>query len=1131
MGEKRTKLAGWRLSVLAILIVFACVLMSFGFGLLNVYNDSNRNLKKIAPQTEGEIIDEEPEEELCWVDIRQNINSSGGTTYYISTAGQLAYFNWMLTDAGSTGEGGPVGYSDCTFVLNNDIKLDDIDNKGTTPLWTPIEIGKNAKNRNITFDGNNRTISGMHIKYTDDETPRNVGFFAELYGGVVKNLTFKNPVIEYEYHGDSLEASDAPVEIGVGVVAGVADSTYIENVTIENPTITVTTENSNGHNFYVGGAVGKMSLTLNYEDVDGEKTRKSINTVTPTQWGINTVNVIKTDDDSTDVNLEINAGTENNVTYGKATNGYLGGLVGVNVSSKIVNSTLKGCAVNPQFTPKEDEAILAGNYFVGGLCGLSTQIIPNRDFVVASGLYNNLLLNVDLGDIRTVTEDSYCGNLVGRVYSGGWVYNNMIIGTMPYSDLWGQVNNAVVHYTSINDGEQCIGDIVGGVQDYYLDSENVTYPDCALANGAHDPDEDNGSTEDIENFTYCARHQAGIRSLITAGDKTATVETMRKFNYVFETTASDEFQEFLSEKTTVAEAGGIQIDNFERMTYFKYEEGNLFHVIKPILKYEIGLTINEKNSQGEDASAYEKSVDAIYQFRNWEYDDENKVPVIGDYTGLDYTVIFDANSQADSRAYWTLNNESELESGRTYQIIYDPDPNHEYLVCEGYKFLGWKIDGLTEGPLWNSYLENGYINGEGYYQFGKEEITTPGRRFLAQWERQKFTVTFVVREKGKPDQELSTANVYYGRPVDKPTNVPVSEQGYKFVGWFLEEDLPNDDQDADESLAWKFGSEGKLMPGENITLYSGWINNFTMLSSLLDDVDYASYYEKYAVYFEDESGKKFHDAYDAALKARQNNDTSNTENLLKNLENSFEELRVDPQKLLKLPAFDDSKIENFCPFLYKDSARMMYLTFKETVRKYINSSETDRTNIEAYIANYNRLITLFDDLKNNLTNSVSLEKGGAGSDRVKNIVASYMNLQNKNASLDESKYSNESLAVLEEAQIALNKLWNAESGDPILEDIDLALTACQNAFDNLQPATADNAGNTNTDISEESTGAVPQLPISPLLLGVIIVVVLMLGVGGYIGFDIMKNKNLLLKNKKIVNQYNEEVEEDEEGYF
>ena len=109
----------------------------------------------------------------------------------------------------------------------------------------------------------------------------------------------------------------------------------------------------------------------------------------------------------------------------------------------------------------------------------------------------------------------------------------------------------------------------------------------------------------------------------------------------------------------------------------------------------------------------------------------------------------------------------------------------------------------------------------------------------------------VVREKGSEDVEYanSSEKVFYGHTITGPQETPTSEKGYSFVGWYLEENLPAEGEDANPDKQWIMGGNSDdLMPGRDITLYTGWINNFTVLSNLLDNEDYQTYYAKYDLY-------------------------------------------------------------------------------------------------------------------------------------------------------------------------------------------------------------------------------------------------------------------------------------------
>ena len=1115
MGKQQTKFRWFNFGILGMLLVFLCCVFSFGISLLDIDN-ATRN-RKISLDSKADT-----NSDINWIDIRSNSFASDvGNVYYINSPGQLAYMNYVLTNCANSDSS--VDYSGATFILENDIQLNHVYtneyDKYIVPFWTPIEIGSKGKNRNITFNGNGHAIIGMNIKCSDT-TPRNVGFFAEMEGGVFENVTFKDPIITYDYKGTSYASNDelrpdAPIELCVGVIAGSADSTYINDVKIENPSVTVTTENSNGHNFYVGGAVGKLSFTSNLvTDENGESVVQSTNTVTPSQWGINTVDVYKNDSDSSGVVLKVESGSEDGVTYGEATNGYLGGLVGVNISSKIINSTLRDFSIDAQLDPKEN-LTLAGTYYVGGLAGLTTQITSNKKLIVAAGLYNNLLIDVELSDIVAAADKSYCGNLVGRVYSGGWIYNNMVVGNMPYADFWGQVHNSLIRLV---DSADCIANFVGGIDQYYLNGNNDHFHDCMYS---YDSKESNG---EVEQFLFCPVHNPNRidldRSLDnTENDDSAMEVKMEKYNLYFSSFDSVEFEEFCNEKISIEYNGDTRtLDNFELMNYFMQSEGNMYHTVIPMLKYEVGLSIDKINPETNlEATIDEMRLDAIYQFRAWKYNKETNEPYLGGYTGFDYSVTFVANSPTNSKAYWIVTENdheekiTELSAGRTYQIIYEPEKPQ----CEGYEFVAWKVEGLEEGTdEWLSYKERGLLDEDGYYIFGKEQILETGRRFIAVWQIKEYKVNFVVREKGRADvvfADYPEETVVFGRTVTGPTTLPVSDQGYLCIGWFLKEDLPADGEDADADKQWVFGASSEnLMPGHDITLYSGWINNFTMLSKLLNDTTYQLYYENYKIFFNDVSGQNFYNAYKCALDTRASGDNSNINELLTNLKNTYNALQVDPQKLLALPAFDDARMENACPFLYDYEIRMLYNTFKNTVMQYIESDETDLSDVDAFIKYYNKLTDLFNSLRENLNQSVAIA-GGVGSNEVQEVIKRYYNVQNQNEQLDKVKYDGDSLAELDNAKNKVEELWTS---DPNLQDLKLAIDAYENAIKNLKPAGTTSADKVEAEGNANANSA-PQLPMQPAVLAVLIVLLLLACAGGYIGVDIFLSKRRVLQGNKV----------------
>ena len=1130
MGELRKKANGWRLSILGVLAAFSCLMMSFGAALLNWQNPG---LHKLFAADDVETNDTV----LYWGErIRSDgFSSSSGKTYYINAPEQLAFMSYIMAEAAANGDD---RYSGCTFILENDIDLGTVELGHKTesqtvvhPLWVPINLGKN---HNITFNGNGKTISGMTIKY-DDATPRNLGLFSEMVGGVFENVVFENPVIEYTYRGESIAATnalrpDAPIEIGVGVIAGAANGTYIKDVEIINPQVKFTANNLNAHNFYVGTAVGKLSYSASL--VDGKAT--PINTVTPTKWGLDTVKVETKNNGTAELTMKVNAGF--NANFGSATNGYLGGLVGANISSKILNSTLHSLAIKPEFT-----ANLAGTYYVGGMVGLTTQIATDEKLLVAAGLYNNVLVNVSIENFTA--QKSYAGKLAGRVVAGGWLYNNIVIGNNWPTKLWGEVSNSNIYLINNPEDGECIANILGGVDRYYLDRkyDTDTYSNCSYAETK--VSNENNQTE---TFVICQTHQNNQHTLFGRDtllngevDKTATEGEMQKYNHTF-TSVSDFNNNFVNKDSDVGDDTGNKYTKFSLLNVFT-EGGYMYYASLPIVKYELGLTVNIKNPEtGNDATDEEKVMDAAYQFRTWDTNTQSEPYLAGYHAENDYSILFKVKADDDksgAEPYWERLNEFEymekyyeLKVKRTYlQVINKP----ETPKCDGYELVGWRIEGLEDNsPKMQEMIDKNYFVQKKYgdsqiyvYDFdnpnAKERISEPGRCYYAVWAIQKFTVHYML-DKETPyriegENKDCIEEKFYGYTIDGllESQNPKPSRGRIFVGWFK---TYYGDDDADLSQRFVFGSSDPeyRMPGEDLFLYAGWKNNFTLLEDLIEE--YAKYFEQDAAgnlikkdgelillpYFNDELGSDFHAAYSAALKAYDQSDNTNANELLENLQSAINGLRVDPQKLLDLPAFNDELDENAYPFLYDYQTYMKYRATKNDILNYVQGADT--YNIAGFIMYYNNIVELYNGLKNNLHASVA-EVGGIKSAEVQDLITKYNKLKERNDKLDKTKYDETTLAKLDAAEEILNKLWagesSSESDGPHIRDVEMAVDAYEKALNNLKlKGATSTVGGTGTTSNKPNSGA-PKLPIDPMLLGILGVVILVVIVGGYIGIDMM----------------------------
>ena len=1021
MGEQQKKVCAWRLGILSVLLVLAFLLSGLGVYLVVPTNSfAAHKLKAADDETrywgtyDGEVDDGSGIHSGGFLDRKEK-------KIYISKPEELAYMRLVITTSGRSNS--TEDYTGYTFCLSNDIDLslesanvkdENGQYKKWNPYWMPVKIGRN-KNRNIVFDGQGHKISGLRIKYDNVTSPENAGFFASMIGGAVMNVTFVDPVIDYTYVGtEGSEHAPRPSDVCIGIIAGEADSTYINNVTIENPTINFSSKNVNAHNFCVGGVVGKMTFTR-------KSLNESINTIYPNQWGLDKVKIYKSGAKQPSIAMTINQGE--GAGYGNAAYGYFGGLVGANVSSKIINCTVQDAQLTPNIA-----ADVAGNYYVGGMAGFSTQIAPANDLFVAAGLYNNLVMDVDLATVPdTDTDTRFRGNLVGRSFQGSWLYNNLVINIEHgYENLWEDVTNSRVTYDKLPTNS-CIGHELGGLDPYYFDgSRNVLgYGDCATDSSysyctTHQNSDNFDSTVGFNGgyYNYCTGADAGTK--------------MSELNYNYSSYTVEQYQAdaFVSNKiyhrvgdtdevgTTYAKQELMSnIADYYTLNGDVHEneqKGLLFYAALPILKYEkSGLTVDSDNTE-------DQLLEAVYQFCRWKNGEDGR-PALGEPFGAKYTFTFYANGYVDdwysedyqevslrgtfkyerprqlnigdgkafAQAYfvddanagYVNKNNSEKNVVRSYQQ-YVTDPGIPQ--CDGYVFLGWKpckydaqghivldADGKPEvEPNPENYpsdLKN-YMKKDGnrYYVFNLERVTT-NRAFIAIWAKQKYPVLYYYRDPVTGTDRLIIAEeVYFGSAVPKITD-PTSDQGFVFMGWYTA--TPDKGIIVDEDLNhWTFEDDMAKMPGnaEGLTLYTGWKNNAEALSELLDNATYREYYQNYALYFTNTLGSAYKQKYEYALKARAHPEVYSNEygQLITELKAFFMALRVDPRKLMETnpddktnstptPAFDETKDENKYPFLYEADAYAKYLNAKNRVKEYAEFNPYD----ENFVAdNFQRVI-------------------------------------------------------------------------------------------------------------------------------------------------------------------------------
>ncbi len=272
------------------------------------------------------------------------------------------------------------------YRLENDLEV------GTSEEykeWTPLFSSSSSSAFTGTFDGNGHSI--RFFKQTSSTSY--YGFFGYLSSGsTVKNLTIESGEISIRRYSDSY----------IGMVAGcLASGATLENVSVKNCTIKVSTTATTSKLFYVGGAVGQNDCGT-----------------------IKNVHVSKTVFD---------------VTASKSL--YLGGLVGQNdsnVDNVLSNSSADtAISINQTFEGTSIEEKTELLQLIGGLVGRNKN----------TGVIKNCVANTNITSkyiIKESTQKAIYGNKIeddnGEAPAKDWKIEN-------YKD-----NVAVGTFVGINSG-------------------------------------------------------------------------------------------------------------------------------------------------------------------------------------------------------------------------------------------------------------------------------------------------------------------------------------------------------------------------------------------------------------------------------------------------------------------------------------------------------------------------------------------------------------------------------------------------------------------------------------------------------------------------------------------------------
>ena len=186
--------------------------------------------------------------------------SDDGSTVYISTAEQLAYYAYAVNNDKQTSGSASGYYCGRTVELMADIDL-------SAHYWKPIGWNENYY-FNGYFHGNGHVITGIHVNGDpkSDDTRDNPGYglFGYLHtrsGGTstITDLVLKDFSITASYSGNNTDE----FYLG-GLVGRCDDNTAITNCLLVNGSVSKNVKNSHAHIGKVAGGGSPSTATANY---------------------------------------------------------------------------------------------------------------------------------------------------------------------------------------------------------------------------------------------------------------------------------------------------------------------------------------------------------------------------------------------------------------------------------------------------------------------------------------------------------------------------------------------------------------------------------------------------------------------------------------------------------------------------------------------------------------------------------------------------------------------------------------------------------------------------------------------------------------------------------------------------
>lgn len=973
----------------------------------------------------------------------------GTHTLYISEPLELAYFNYQIKN-------NLFDFSNWTIILRSNLDLGECKlqpSGGTvTPFWTPIPIGVSGTNTNIKFDGDGHYIKNMKVSLSDevaDWQNIGVGFFSNLIGGSVENLEFINPEISYTYHCDDPTARQLvqPVEITVGVVAGTAEGTEIRDVTITNPKVVFTTRNYSGHQFAIGGVVGKLT---DYYVSDSSK---------PTMGVIDAAIV-----ENGRVEYTVNGGAA-----GTEMQSNLGGVSGINFSGKIINSKVKSVALKATLGSG-----IKGKYYHGGLVGQSALRVRKRTDVSAVGLLNNMVIS----DVTVTgkTDTTYTGGIAGWV-CGNFVHSNFYFGPPYYTAGAGETiteaqnknlfglgvtNDSATYYT-----QDCYGYVNrDALNEFYIHDDYI----C-------------GNSTAVDGRFYFSCNIASHTKSLDIFNKTTANET----NYNFSNTS--QIESYLP-----------ALNNFDQNS-----DGELTKMADLIIEYDYA----------GDRSAFRE---AVNQFRKWVVDPETGELKFGDSIGKLYPVTFHANGTDDDPAGFAVRfdveddteDDDRTDDDAVWEEEYGAeDYREDYFPANAVPTMVRKYTtedeilepGTDELPIRVGYVFTGWYLSPNNIDQQLDYFTDPAIKpvmkgapidLYAGWRTGRYKIKFY---KGINDPWYEPSNTigFHETIFDLPATEPKME-GAEFAGWYVRTDLLSDFSVAPGAERWDFQTD--LMPGHNLNLYAGWVYAFSDLREAANEAEELYLTAENRKYVTEESYQNLEAIVrEIYAKIKDPSAVGRDSSVLKNeLQNAIDNLSVDINLLELHQALTDPTLrQNRYPFLYDAKAYANYLAAKQLANSYKDVFYSgDKNNVATFKIIYNGL----DDAFVALSTSPNANLGGRD---VSSLLTDYEMLRNSADGFDENEFDKNLWADFINAQKKFNDAFNSDN--PHYDDLQAVISNVKLAMNALFDGNS--AGNNDK----------PTTQIPFLLIGILVCVVIVLGVGGFIGFDMYKHSSRKAKVK------------------